>query len=75
MTGTTLLAFAGRLGTAGANEPILAGVVVFGLVGVVLTYLSFFHQQMEAGPVLKALSVAMLALAAVSYVWPMRPWA
>lgn len=74
ITATLGLMVALRLGTAGPNEPVYAGTVVFGGVGLVLTYLAFVHDEMDAGLLLKAGSVIFFVLAVVSAFWPMRPW-
>lgn len=62
------------IGTAGPNEPVYAGTIVFGGVGLVLAYLAFLHDEMDAGILLKAGTVMFFALSVVSTFWPMRPW-
>lgn len=62
------------LGNAGMNEPIMTGVVVFGITGAAIAYLSFVRHEFDAGLVLKAGTVMLFALALLSYYWPSRPW-
>lgn len=61
-------------GTAGPNEPVYAGTIVFGSVGLVVAYLAFIHEEMDAGVLLKAGSILFFVLAIVATFWPMRPW-
>ncbi|MFC6823647.1 hypothetical protein [Halopelagius fulvigenes] len=56
------------------NEPVLAGVLVFGIVTLALGYLSFVRREFGAGIVLKAGTVLLLLLTLLSYFWPSRPW-
>lgn len=62
------------IGRAGQNEPVYAGTLVFGVIGLILTYLSFFHDEMDAGRIMKIMSIALLALAVLAAFWPLRPW-
>lgn len=69
-----LMVLAQGLGTSGANQPIYAGTLVFGVAGLVFFYLAFINEEMEAGTVLKGMSIALIALALLATFWPMRPW-
>lgn len=62
------------LGRAGANEPIYAGTLIFGIVGLTLVYLSFVREEMNPGPVMKVGSILLLVFAVIAFFWPMRPW-
>lgn len=74
MIGFATLVLAQRLGTSSANQPIYGGTLVFGVTGLILFYLAFVNDEMEAGRVLKGMSIALLALAILATAWPMRPW-
>lgn len=63
-----------RIGNAGMDQPVWAGVVIFGVVTVALGYLSFVRQEFDAGIVLKAGTILLFALMVLSYFWPSRPW-
>lgn len=63
-----------RIGRVGLNEPVYAGTVVFSVIGLILAYLTFFHDEMDASTLLKVGSVMFFVLAIVSAFWPMRPW-
>jgi hypothetical protein len=63
-----------RLGAQGHNEPVLGGVIVFGLTGLAILYISIFNEEFAGSIMFRALGVIMLLLAAVSYLWPYRPW-
>lgn len=62
------------LGTAGENQPIYGGTLMFGVVGLGLFYFAFVSKEMESGPVLKGLSIGLLVLAVLAAFWPSRPW-
>ena len=65
----------GWLGTAGPNESLWAGVIIFFITGFALFYLSFINNEMDAGPVLKAMSIVLIFFGVLSLFWPIRPWA
>lgn len=69
-----LMLLAQGLGTTAQNQPIYAGTLVFGVTGLVLFYLSFVNDEMEAGVVLKGMSIGLIALTLLATFWPMRPW-
>lgn len=69
-----LVTFALQWGSAGADEPIYGGTIVFGIAGAAVLYLSFVREEMDAGLQLKALGIALVLLAVTSALWPMRPW-
>lgn len=63
-----------KLGSAGLDEPVLGGVLVFGISGITVVYLAFVHDEMDAGIVLKALGIGLVFMAIVAFLWPHRPW-
>lgn len=63
-----------QLGASGSEEPVIGGLLVFGLAGLSMLYLSFVRTEMDAGPVLKASGFVFLAMALLSFFWPYRPW-
>lgn len=63
-----------ELGSAGLDEPVLGGALVFGISGITIVYLAFVHDEMDAGIVLKAVGVGLLLMALVAFLWPLRPW-
>lgn len=74
MATATLLAVMSALGTAGQNQPVYAGTIIFGIVGLSLAYLAFVSEEMDSDIQLKLISVFLLLLAVLSAFWPMRPW-
>lgn len=74
MIGFDALVLFQRLGTSGTNQPIYGGTLVFGVTGLILFYLAFINDEMEAGRVLKGMSIALLAFAILATAWPLRPW-
>lgn len=62
------------LGSSGHAESVLGGVIVFGAVGLATIYLSYFNDEFADTMLFKALGVIMFILAAVSFLWPYRPW-
>jgi hypothetical protein len=70
----TLAAVPLRIGTAGLDQRVWAGVLVFGFVTLALGYLSFVRREFGAGIVLKAGTVLLFVLTLLSYFWPSRPW-
>lgn len=62
------------LGSQGNNEPILGGVIVFLTVGVAMLYMSFYNDEFADSVVFKAVGALMFVLAAISFLWPYRPW-
>jgi hypothetical protein len=73
MNGATLVVLQ-QLGYSARNEPILGGALIFLIAGLSISYLAFVRKEMNAGPVLKAGGVLLLALAVLAYYWPQRPW-
>lgn len=63
-----------KIGTAGLNEPVWTGVIVFGFVTLAIGYLAFVRREFGAGIVLKAGTVLLFLLTLLSYFWPSRPW-
>jgi len=63
-----------QLGYSTRDEPILGGALIFLIAGASIGYLAFVRKEMKAGPVLKAGSILLLALAVLAYYWPQRPW-
>lgn len=63
-----------KLGTAGLDEPVVGGAIVFGVSGLTVVYLAFVHEEMDAGIVLKGLGVGLVVMALVALAWPLRPW-
>lgn len=74
MTDFQLSGSALKLGSSGLNEPVFGGVIVFGITGMTIVYLAFFHDEMDAGIVLKALGIGLVLMAVVAFLWPLRPW-
>jgi hypothetical protein len=70
LTGLTLL----NIGTAGMEEPVLAGTLIFGIVGIALAYLTLVRKEFETGIVLQVGMVLMFVMAILAFFWPSRPW-
>lgn len=70
----TITALALQLGSAGLDEPIYGGVIIFGITGVIVLYLAFIHEEMDANIQMKVLGILLVALALLSAFWPVRPW-
>lgn len=63
-----------QLGSAGENDIVAAGVIVFGIVGACCLYLYYYQSEMKVGPVVRNIGYACLLLALLSLLWPWRPW-
>lgn len=63
-----------QLGSAGENDIVIAGVIVFGLVGACCLYLYYYQSEMKAGTIVRNIGYACLLLAVLSLIWPWRPW-